>query len=102
MSLRNARRPAPAQFGNGPLKIEHARQQLNLPRSTSRPRLQYLASRLHALGPKPLFYFLDEIERGAPIVATLERYAALPADFIRANGGGEFAPFLWPIEGGRR
>jgi hypothetical protein len=101
MPLRNARRPAPAQLGNRPLKIEHARQQLSLPRSTSRPRLQHLALRLHALGPKPLYHFLDEIARGAPLVPTLETYAALPADFIKANGGDKFAPPLFAI-GGRR
>lgn len=57
-----------------------------------RTRLQYLARRLHALGPKPLFHFLDEVERGAPLRAHLETYAELPADFIKANGGDQFMP----------
>jgi len=65
-------------------------------------RRQRLVSRLHSLGPKPLYHFLDEIERGAPIAATLESYAALPADFIKANGGDKFAAPVWPIDGGRR
>lgn len=68
----------------------------------SRLRRQRLVERLHRLGPKPLSHFLDEVERGASIPDHLERYAALPADFILANGGDEFTPFLWPIEGGRR
>jgi hypothetical protein len=53
-------------------------------------RLQLLARRLHALGPKPLFSFLDE--RGADLRAHLEAYAELPGDFIRAYGGDKFTP----------
>jgi hypothetical protein len=64
-----------------------------------RVRLQFLAARLHALGPKPLFHFLDEVERGEPLRAHLERYAALPADFIRAHGGDQF-PKLFAIREG--
>jgi hypothetical protein len=41
----------------------------------SRTRLKYLAARLHPLGPKPLFHFLDEVERGADLRSHLERYA---------------------------
>jgi hypothetical protein len=66
-----------------------------------RLRLQFLAGRLHALGPKPLFNFLDEIERGADLQSHLERYAALPADFIRPYGGDQF-PKLFAIRKGRR
>ena len=61
-------------------------------------RLRYLAQRLHALGPRPLFHFIDEIE-GATIYAP-QRYASLPADFIKANGGDRFAPSLHCIDGG--
>jgi len=64
-------------------------------------RRQRLVEHLHRLGPKPLYHFLDEVERGASIPDHLERYAALPADFIKANGGDEFAPFLFAIDGGR-
>src|SRR5437016_1218501 len=50
-------------------------------------RLRFLATRLYALGPKPLFhFFLDEVERGADLRSHLEEYAALPAKFIRAHG----------------
>jgi hypothetical protein len=63
--------------------------------SRSKARLRYLARRLHALGPKPLFHFLDELERGADLRGSLEEYAALPPDFIWANGGDQFpAPFV--------
>jgi len=67
----------------------------------AKSRLKYLASRLHALGPKPLYHFLDEVERGAPLRAHLEEYASLPADFIKANRGDEFLP-PFTIEGGAR
>jgi len=60
-----------------------------------RVRLEYLARRLHALGERPLFEFLNELERGAELRASLERYATLPADFIRGYGGDRFAmPFI--------
>jgi hypothetical protein len=63
-------------------------------------RLRFLAERLHALGEKPLWHFLTDIEGGKPFRPTLEEYATLPADFIKSNGGDEFlSPFS--IEGGR-
>jgi hypothetical protein len=57
-------------------------------------RLRYLAQRLHALGPRPLFHFIDEIEQGHDLRRYLERYASLPADFIK------FASILHGIDGG--
>jgi hypothetical protein len=63
-------------------------------------RLNFLACRLHGLGPKPLFYFLDEVERGEPLRLHLERYAALPANFIKIYGGDRFTPSLHCIDGG--
>jgi hypothetical protein len=65
--------------------------------SASRLRLQRLAERLHALGPKPLFHFLDELERGADLRTHLEAYAKLPEDFIRANRGDQFAPSIFAV-----
>lgn len=52
----------------------------------SRIRIQRLAVQLHGLGPQPLAYFIEEIAHGADLRQTLERYARLPADFIRAYG----------------
>jgi hypothetical protein len=68
---------------------------LQAPRPADRiVRLRHLARKLHALGPKPLFHFLDEVERGADLRVTLETYAALPADLIPAYHGDQFAaPF---------
>lgn len=71
------------------------------PAAGRRARLQYLARQLHALGPKPLYHFLDEIERGEDLRRHLERYAALPPDFIRINGGDQFGATL-RVVGGRR
>jgi hypothetical protein len=71
----------------------------NKPAAAGRVRLQYLARRLHGLGERPLFHFLDEVERGAALRPHLERYAALPAAFIKANGGDTFAPIVHVIDG---
>jgi len=60
--------------------------------SASRLRLQRLAERLHALGPKPLFHFLDELERGADLRGSLEEYASLPSDLVKTYGGDQFLP----------
>ena len=60
-------------------------------------RLRFLAARLHALGPKPLYYFLREIERGAELRQHLEGYARLHADFIAALGGRDFQPPVFPV-----
>jgi hypothetical protein len=68
----------------------------------SRLRRQRRVERVHRLGPAPLLHLLNDLEAGKPVWPTVERYAALPADFIKANAGDQFAPFLWPIDGGRR
>jgi hypothetical protein len=65
-------------------------------------RLQFLAARLHALGLKPLYHFLDEVERGADLRSHFEKYAALQADIILAYGGDRFPPALHVIGGGGR
>jgi hypothetical protein len=71
----------------------------NNPAAGRRVRLQYLARRLHGLGEKPLFHFIDEVERGADLRQHLERYAALPAAFIKANDGDRFAPIVHVVDG---
>jgi hypothetical protein len=58
-----------------------------------RLRRQRLIEHLHRLGPAPLFHLLTDLDAGKPVSPTVERYAALPADFIRAYGGNKFAPF---------
>ena len=65
-------------------------------------RLQRLGEALHALGPKPLFHFLSELERGADLRLSLEEYATLPGDLIRQYHGDRFAPSLHAIDGGGR
>jgi len=68
--------------------------------TSDKTRLRYLATRLHALGPKPLLHFLDELERGADLRGSLEEYAALPAELVHAYRGHDFVePFA--ISGGR-
>jgi hypothetical protein len=68
----------------------------------NRVRLQHLARRLHALGERPLFHYLDEVERGYPLRAHLEAYGRLDPDVVAALSGTHFAPPLFVLEGGRR
>jgi hypothetical protein len=46
-------------------------------------RLRHLASRIHALGERPLFELLRQLDAGTDLHPTLEAYARLPAEFIR-------------------
>jgi hypothetical protein len=66
------------------------------------PRLQRLAVQIHTLGPRPLYELLREIDAGAELGPTLERYARLAplAEFIAAHGGDDFRPLR--VVGGRR
>jgi hypothetical protein len=57
---------------------------------------------VHRLGPAPLFHLLTDLEAGKPVWPTVERYAKLDADFIKALGGDKFPPPLWAIDGVRR
>jgi hypothetical protein len=59
------------------------------------------AEKLWNLGPRPLSEFLKEIDRGADVFERLAVYAALPAEFIRANDADKFPPPFFAISGGR-
>jgi hypothetical protein len=52
-------------------------------------RLRLLAGRVHALGERPLYEMLRELDAGAELGPTLEVYAKLDgyADFILMHGG---------------
>jgi hypothetical protein len=76
----DAGRQRNATLGSSHLPDNATSKPVQEPSPAAQARLQFLAARLHALGPKPLFHFLDEVERGEPLRAHLERYAALPAD----------------------
>jgi hypothetical protein len=56
-------------------------------------RLRHLARQIHSLGPRPLAELFIELETGAVLGATLERYARLEplAGFIAAHGGDRLA-----------
>lgn len=100
MSPSKAARAAPARCGNDP-RNEQLGGRLDPSNSEKSIRLQHLAAALHALGPRPLFEFLREIEAGADVRQRLEVYAALPVALIRGYGGDQFAPALFAIRGGR-
>jgi Holliday junction resolvase RusA-like endonuclease len=88
----------PPDNAKGPIPVAAGLDPHSLPKgnpgdsktSTPKVRLQFLARRLHALGPKPLFHFLDEIECGADLRTHLEEYSALPANLVKDYGGAEF------------
>jgi hypothetical protein len=67
----------------------------------NRVRLKYLARRLRALGERPVFECLHEIECGADLRERLERYAWLDPDVVEALGGSHFGAPAFVIEGGR-
>ena len=83
--------PNQAEISRGPRGAREARLRL---------RRQRLVEHLHRLGPAPLYHFLTEVERGTPLWPHVERYAALPAAFIKANGGDQFPPIVHVIDGG--
>jgi hypothetical protein len=55
-------------------------------------RLRCLASRLHELGERPLYELLRELLSGQELLETLERYARLDPDVIRALGADRLPP----------
>jgi hypothetical protein len=67
----------------------------------NRARLQHLARRLHALGPRPLFHYLDEVECGRDSREHLEAYARLDPHVVALLGGSHFGAPVFVIEGGR-
>jgi hypothetical protein len=66
-------------------------------------RLQYLTSRIHKLGARPLFELLCELDSGADLSSVLERYVRLEplTDFISHFGGDQLLPPA-RLVGGRR
>ena len=87
MAFSHTAKPATAETVNGPRNINLLSERIDANSNASRVRLQYLASRLHALGPRPLFEFLKEIADGAEPLPRLEAYAQLDPGIIRALGG---------------
>jgi hypothetical protein len=50
-------------------------------------RLQYLAARLHELGPRSTYELFRELAAGADLFIRLEAYARLDPDIVQALGG---------------
>jgi len=96
MSLQKPARSATARLVNEPRAFEFARQQLNFKDNNSHPRLRYLVSRIHALGPGPLFHSSAK-SRAAKTSGNASRI--IPADL---SGGDQFGPSLFAIVGRRQ
>jgi hypothetical protein len=66
-------------------------------------RLQYLATRIHPLGPRPFFELLRELASGADFSSVLERYARLaPLGEFISHLGGDQLPAPARLVGGRQ
>jgi hypothetical protein len=88
---------------NAPLRHGHGSLPTTAPLASSTDlRLRACAPRIHNLGEAPLYYLLRELATGAPLLPTVERYARLPADLIRAYAGDKLMPALTPIRSSRR
>lgn len=64
-------------------------------------RRQHLVRRLYALGPRPLDFFIRELERGRDLHDALEDYARLDPRVIAALDAASFLPPA-TVAGGRR
>ena len=69
-------------------------QAIGFPRSISPVRLQRLAARLHALGPRATYEFLRELPTSPRLLNRLEAYARLDPDTVWALGG-DVLPTDW-------
>jgi hypothetical protein len=71
---------------------------MSAPQTIPRERLRHLASRLHPLGPRPLFELLVEIDRGADLHSRLEAYARIDRRVLRTLGGDKLPPSTRLVE----
>jgi hypothetical protein len=104
MSLKNVRSPTHRGDGGGARGNNQLRQAIYSPHNIPKVRPQYLAARLHALGPRLACELLREITAGANLFDRLERYATLDPDIVCALGGDVLPIDRLPtaIYGGRR
>lgn len=65
-------------------------------------RLRYLAERLHALGARPLFELLRELDAGAELRSRLERYCELDPELVVAIGADVMPEPALLVVGARR
>jgi hypothetical protein len=64
-------------------------------RSSTAIRVKYLAGRVHALGPRPLYEYLCEIIGGSSDpMGRLEKFAAMDPEVLDYFGGRELPPPL--------
>jgi len=66
-------------------------------------RIAHLAKRIHALGERPLYEMLRELDAGSEVEAVVERYAQLAplGEFIRQLDGDRLQPAA-RVVGGRQ
>jgi hypothetical protein len=75
------------------------------PQTLPPARLRHLARQVHALGERPLYELLTELEAGLPFAERVEAYAGLAdlGPFIKAHGGDRLpiARVVTPTRKGR-
>jgi hypothetical protein len=76
------------------------------PQAERRLRRQHLALRVHRLGDRAFFEFIDELDRhhalGDDLDQRLEKYAGADADLLRAIGADRFSASPVRTVGGGR
>jgi len=69
-----------------------------------RLRLRHLTRQIHPLGARPLYEMILELDRGADLHETLERYGAIAkyASFVKDLGGDRLDHQLHVVDGCER
>jgi len=57
-------------------------------------RLRFLAGRIHALGPRPLFEIMCELSGSSTALDRFEAYAAMNSETLNRFGGRELPPAI--------
>jgi hypothetical protein len=102
MALQNGKGPTTAAADREPLNCKPDQLRalhIEIPRRIQSSRVQLLAGRLHALGPRATFELLLELIEGADVVDRLEVYAGIDRDFLHALGGDVLPPHIREIGG---
>src|SRR5689334_1588410 len=90
------------RIGDGPERHLYSRA-APAPQHLVNVRLQHLATRIHALGPRALAEMLAEhVAKGGDLFARCERYATISPAALAATGGDRFVRRLASIDGARR
>jgi hypothetical protein len=99
-------RAAPASAGGDPRKSERlgkafVQKNIEVPPDLQALRRDFVARRVHALGPRPLYELLRELASGADLLTRLEAYARLDPALTAALGGSALQSLFAALDGSR-